>query len=355
MLTAKELTYQYFLQKTNDFLPLSKIADVVAGIFTHTKEVFVLDDFTQTTDASIGYSRRLHNYVEIEPDIAMPLLKSNEDIAFMEGLNKGNQRGLVLFEIKGSIHDEQNFLMRHPALSDYIRKCDSFCNAKTKDLRPYKVNVLNPKQSDILLNAKHVLLIKDNVCQSFFDKNGTFAIPKEMYGIRMKKLHSLSNGVMTAIFNSSFFAYIRMCDSKINKDLRNSKYESVCNCPIPAYTSSQNLVKAIEILVECLASTKRYRQHSVSSEKRLERYLLQMMDMAVFNLYLPDYMTSKGLSVAEDFDSYMLLTDFMPADERAKAVYDWYMTPENKVRQKIMLLDSRSPDLLYTIKTYSQR
>ena len=39
MITAKELTNSYFLNKNSDFQPLSHIADIVSGIYTHSSHM----------------------------------------------------------------------------------------------------------------------------------------------------------------------------------------------------------------------------------------------------------------------------------------------------------------------------
>lgn len=356
MLTAKDLTYSYFLERQSDYLPLCQIADVVSGLYTHSSEVLIFEDFRQTPDASVGYSRRLRDYVEVEADIAMPLLKPTEDIAFFNPKSDYKHRGIVLFEVKdrGTSHlSKINALLdEHPALKKYIDISAPEILFSEEDNKATRLNILNRKQSDILTTGKHILAIKDSGCESFFDSKGRYAISYDMYGIKQNN-SSMADSLLSAIFNSSFFSYLRHQEQKRNELRRNSKYESVIQFPIPAKLHSSILLKALRSIVEMLTLSKEYSHSRPNS--RIGHYLYQMLDMAIFELYLPDYVRSKGLSVAEDFVLCWVLESCTSASDRLAAVYNWFMMPDNKVRQKIMLLDSRSPELLYNIFTYLKR
>ena len=88
---------------------------------------------------------------------------------------------------------------------------------------------------------------------------------------------------------------------------------------------------------------------------RLERYLYQMLDMIVFELYLPDYLQEKSLSLSKDLYESPLVSEGFSASEDVFEVYHWFMSANNKVRQKIMLLDSRSSDFLYPMFKFLTR
>lgn len=358
MLTAKELTYRYFLDKSSDFQPLSHIADIVSGIYTHSSQVLVFEDFRKTSDASVGYSRKLREYVKVEADIAMPFLKSSDDIAFFDPKSDCKNRGIVLFEVKDCI-EEQNaigktFLMRHPALTNYIESSAPEMLSSDNINSSSWFNVLNRRQSEILLKGKHVLAVKDGRCEAFFDEMGKYAIPYDMYGIYINTC-SLPNELMTAIFNSSLFSFLRQEEQLRKKTMRNSKYESVSKFPIPVSSNNSNLSKALTTIVKVLTDVKSSKGGASCPSSQIKHYLYQMLDMAVFELYFSDYVHTKGISVSRDFDSSIFYDSYLAPSEKVPAIYNWFMKPDNKVRQKILLLDSRSHELLYNIYTYIKR
>lgn len=358
MLTAKELTYRYFLDNSSDFQPLSHIADIVSGIYTHSSQILVFEDFRQTADASVGYSRKLRDYVKVEADIAMPFLKSSDDIAFFDPESDRKNRGIVLFEVKDNIAEQnaigRTFFTNHPALTTYIKSSAPEMLLSDNINSSSWFNVLNRKQSEILLKGKHVLAVKDGCCESFFDEMGKYAIPYDMYGIYVNTC-SLPDKLMTAIFNSSLFSFLRQKEQLRNKNMRNSKYESVSKFPIPVYAINSGLLKVLTTIVEVLTDVKSSKGRASYPSSQIKHYLYQMLDMAVFELYFSDYVHTKGISVWGDFDSSIFYDSYLAPSEKVPAIYNWFMKPDNKVRQKIMLLDSRSHELLYNIYTYLKR
>lgn len=98
-MTYKDLSYKHFYE-SKKFVSLSDLADVVSGIFLRFGEVFVLENFEKTADASLGFSRRIQKEVKVEPDIAMPFLQQNTDIAFLDSKDVKASKGIVFIESK---------------------------------------------------------------------------------------------------------------------------------------------------------------------------------------------------------------------------------------------------------------
>lgn len=267
------------------------------------------------------------------------------------------QRGIVLLKVENIDKTTHNlafsFLDRHPCLANYIKHTSHFIRLKGADV-PLILNVLSRKQAEVFTQSKHVLAVKDRYCQSFYDEKGCYAIPKEMYGIRVKE-NTISDKVLTAIFNSAFFCFLRFHDELHKGGSRNSKYESIRNFPIPTYKLNPMLIAALERVVDCLVYCRMNKNEISLSENRMERYLRQMLDMMVFELYLPDYVREKKIAISDDFKNSILDKKNFDASIDITEVYHWFMTSENKVRQKLFLLDSRSHDLLYPIYSFSLR
>ena len=76
---------------------------MVSGIFTRSSDFFLLDNYVRQSDSSTGYSRCLKGSVSLEPDIIMPMLKKNMDIAFTNAGIEESKKGLVFIEQKNKI------------------------------------------------------------------------------------------------------------------------------------------------------------------------------------------------------------------------------------------------------------
>jgi ethanolamine utilization cobalamin adenosyltransferase len=72
--------------------------------------------------------------------------------------------------------------------------------------------------------------------------------------------------------------------------------------------------------------------------------------MVVYELYFADHMKEQNIYVIERLKQSPLV-DLSIKDirERIEKTYKWFQTSDNLVRQSLMLLDTRSKDLLYFI------
>ena len=72
--------------------------------------------------------------------------------------------------------------------------------------------------------------------------------------------------------------------------------------------------------------------------------------MVVYELYFADHMKEQNIYVIERLKQSPLV-DLSIKDirERIEKTYKWFQTSDNLVRQSLMLLDTRSKDILYLI------
>lgn len=350
MMTYKQLSYKYFYDQKR-FVPLRELTDVVSGIFMRSGEVFVLEDFAQTADSTLGFSRRIHQKVMIESDIAMPLIRRNTDIAFLNPEKIITNKGIVFIEAKHYSRSTnsplQRFFLEHPMLSEYIMKCcQTESNGKSKNAH-IAFNVLSTKQSDILFSPKHILSIKEGNSQAFFDNAGIYAISTGMYGVKSHCCSVITDKVLSAIFNSRLFSFLRYKEEQSDNGNKHACYDSVARFPLPAYNLDSNLLKALETMTECL--TLLNDKELENSDPQVRRCLQQILEMLVLELYFDEYMMDTGLSIEDSLSGSILNESAYDILSRPKEIYKWFQTSSNIIRQKILLLDSRSSELLYPI------
>lgn len=343
-MNLQQLTYEYINKYGSHFIPLSKLYHIVSGIYTRSSKVLVLEDYHETADASIGFSRHTGGMVTVELDVCFPLLPANVDIAYASSETlKHEERGIIAFETKGASKPIEKlpelFAKNHPSLVNYIQLCETFAESNDS---PIAYNILNKKQIDSLTKPKHILALTDKGCQSFYDKDARYAITTGMYSIRANETSLLPDMVLSAILNSKLFDYLCTTYVKSNRGVRNVKYESIANFPIPAHEYDSELMDALTNVTSCLYDQKK--NIFASNSSNIAKCLQDILDVLVYQLYLPDYLSECKLALDCNIKETPLVKDVS-----GQSIYKWYMTSGNCIRQFLMMLDSRSPELLYPI------
>ena len=83
------------------------------------------------------------------------------------------------------------------------------------------------------------------------------------------------------------------------------------------------------------------------SNKRLAIHIEEIIDMIFYELYFEQHMKDNQIDVIADLNNY----DWSGISDAVaiEAFYKWYQQSGNMVRQKIMLLDTRSYNFIYQI------
>lgn len=85
-------------------------------------------------------------------------------------------------------------------------------------------------------------------------------------------------------------------------------------------------------------------------------HIESILDMMVYELYFTEYMKEKGLKVLE-YINQKPFTEETTNEQKAviiKNFYEWYQEPENAVRQRMLLIETSSPDILAVINGATQ-
>ena len=65
--------------------------------------------------------------------------------------------------------------------------------------------------------------------------------------------------------------------------------------------------------------------------------------------YFEEHMKEVDLDVLQFVTPILESLQNLPIEQQIKELYEWYQKPENAVRQRMMLIDTRSPDILAVI------
>ena len=75
--------------------------------------------------------------------------------------------------------------------------------------------------------------------------------------------------------------------------------------------------------------------------------------MVVYEMYFEQYMYEHNLDVVSHMLTAPFMYTLMSPEDKISQTYTWYQSPRNAVRQKVDLLDTRSPELLYVIHNFN--
>ena len=95
---------------------------------------------------------------------------------------------------------------------------------------------------------------------------------------------------------------------------------------------------------------------SHTANDRIASHTEDVLNMMVYELYFEEHMKYEGLDVLQ-FINPKPIQDLIEPEEKTKVIEDFYLwlqTPDNPVRQRINLIDIKSPDILSVINLATQ-
>lgn len=88
---------------------------------------------------------------------------------------------------------------------------------------------------------------------------------------------------------------------------------------------------------------------SHTENSRIASHIEDILNMMVYELYFEEHMKEVDLDVLQFVTPIIENLQNLPIEQQIKELYEWYQKPENAVRQRMMLIDTRSPDILAVI------
>ena len=86
-----------------------------------------------------------------------------------------------------------------------------------------------------------------------------------------------------------------------------------------------------------------------TENSRIASHIEDILNMMVYELYFEEHMKEVDLDVLQFVTPIIENLQQLPIEQQIKELYEWYQKPENAVRQRMMLIDTRSPDILAVI------
>jgi hypothetical protein len=317
-----------------------------------------LQDCNESNCLVTGYSNQLKRTVKVEKGLVRPLLKG-EDVHRYDVITTNR---VVIFpykmvEGKAVLYEEKELERLYPNGYSYLKECETILRNREKgrllnDDLWYRY--IYPKNLILFDNEKLVAPDISMGGNFALDIKGQFYQTTTIYGYIKYDNVKCSYKSLLAILNSHLCWWFMQNTGNV---MANGyfRYKPAYINPFPL-PSDETIIAAepiIEPLVDCLTYLYNKNNSDIythTSNKNLRLHFNDILDMVVYELYFADHMKEQNIDVIERLKQSPLVDSSLKNDrERVEKTYKWFQTSDNLVRQSLMLLDTRSKDLLYFI------
>ena len=121
--------------------------------------------------------------------------------------------------------------------------------------------------------------------------------------------------------------------------------------PIPEIVQKL-IISSFENISDFVIYLLKNKENSILSHTdntRIASHIEDILNMMVYELYFEEHMKEVDLDILQFVTPVIENLQNLPIEQQIKELYEWYQKPENAVRQRMMLIDTRSPDILAVI------
>lgn len=314
---------------------------LVSGFRMQRRKIFVLQDCDPKTDIFTGYSRALDRKVCIERHQARPLLYGKTVDAYVVNESENDGSYLIL--------NDRNISQSH-LLDEYLKNCDEI---DRYDKNSLSFSLLSPKRRWVVDAPKFIVSTSNQLCKCVYDEDKHWAFPVGMYAMPADTLPTcLSRQITLAIYNSKLFSFYKMEYEKAHRKENCVHFAAIKSFPIPYYINNEFRF-VLDNLVDTIVAYKEKNSINGSfKEDRKAHYLQELIDMCIYELYFAGHMRKNNLGVVHKLMKAPFMNKELDMEDKVAETYSWLMKSDNVVRQRIMLLDTRSSLILGRIHNF---
>lgn len=330
---------------------------IFCGLQTSKDDVYFIYDCRGDEKYIVGKSKQLECEVQIEKGLVKPLLKG-EDVHRYDTIFTDRN---VIFPYKiqngkALLYTESELSELYPKGYEYLKECEGILrdreHGKLKN-DDYWYRYIYPKNLVLFDNEKLVAPEISLGGNFAYDKNGEFYSTTKIYGYIKKDDIKESYKFWMALFNSRLFWFFMQNTGYV---LRGGYYtfktDYINPFPVPSYDVTNRAQSIICNLVDYIIYLKNPANQSVlshTSNGRIISHISEIIDMIVYELYFEQYMRDNNIDVIHYLQEYPWNNNHVDMSNEIEQFYLWYQKSDNQIRQRIMLLETRSKNMLYLI------
>lgn len=329
---------------------------IFCGLQTSKDDVYFLYNCEEEGKFIVGDSKQLGRRVKVEKGLVKPLLKG-EDVHRYDTIST-NRYVIFPYRIengKAVVLTEQELRTMYPEGYAYLKENESVLRGRehgrlSNDNQWYKY--IYPKNLVHFANEKLVAPEISLGGNFAYDQNGEFYSTTKIYGYIKNPTNKIGYKFWMALFNSrAFWYYLQNTGYVLRGGYFTFKTDYINPIPVPDDSRILICEPLIEKIVDYLQYLHKKGQNQIynhTSNDRIADHFEEIIDMVVYELYFEQHMKEQKIDVIADLKNYKWNNNKMIA-EQIKDFYQWFQQSNNMVRQKLMLLDTRSSNLLYEI------
>ena len=336
-----------------------RIADIFDKIFqglaTSKDDVYFLYNCIENNKNIIGYSKQLERNIEIEKGLVKPLLKG-EDVHRYDNIQTDR---FVIFPYKidnekAVLYTENELSVLFPNGYAYLKECEDILRSREKGRFNIEGEWFQYGRKQGILSAEKEKLVAPDISMGgnfAYDVEGKFYQTTTIYGYIKKSEISESYKFWMALLNSRLcWWFLTNTGTTLANGFFRFKPDYIKQFPVPEF----QLTSKGEMLVIKLTDFLLYLYDKNNDDilthttnKRLATHIEEIIDMIFYELYFEQHMKDNHIDVISDLNNYEWSN--ISDASTIESFYKWYQQSENMVRQKIMLLDTRSRNFIYLI------
>lgn len=335
---------------------ISDIFDkIFQGLATSKDDVYFLYDCIENDENIIGYSKQLDRIINIEKGLVKPLLKG-EDVHRYDNI-KTNRYVIFPYKIdngKAVLYTENELSVLFPNGYTYLKECEDILRSREKGRFNIDGEWFQYGRKQGILSAEKEKLVAPDISMGgnfAYDVEGKFYQTTTIYGYIKKSEISESYKFWMALLNSRLcWWFLTNTGTTLANGFFRFKPDYIKQFPVPEF----QLTSKGEMLVIKLTDFLLYLYDKNNDDilthttnKRLATHIEEIIDMIFYELYFEQHMKDNHIDVISDLNNY----EWSNTSDAStiESFYKWYQQSENMVRQKIMLLDTRSRNFIYLI------
>lgn len=328
---------------------------IFQGLATSKDDVYFLYDCLEQDDSIIGVSKQLKRCVQIERGLVKPLLKG-EDVHRYDNI-KTNRYVIFPYKIengKAVLYTENELAISFPNGYAYLKECENILRAREKGRFNIDNEWFQYGRKQGILYAEMAKLIAPDISMGgnfALDTRGEFYQTTTIYGYIKKSHIQESYKFWMALLNSRLcWWFLSNTGTVLANGFFRFKPDYIKPFPVPESQQTSKGEKIIERLTDSLLYLYDKNNADIlthTNNKRLATHIEEIIDMIFYELYFEKHMKDNQIDVIADLNDY----DWSGISEAEiiASFYKWYQQSGNMVRQKIMLLDTRSNNFIYQI------
>ena len=335
---------------------ISDIFDkIFQGLATSKDDVYFLYDCIENDENIIGYSKQLDRIINIEKGLVKPLLKG-EDVHRYDNI-KTNRYVIFPYKIdngKVVLYTENELSVLFPNGYTYLKECEDILRSREKGRFNIDGEWFQYGRKQGILSAEKEKLVAPDISMGgnfAYDVEGKFYQTTTIYGYIKKSEISESYKFWMALLNSRLcWWFLTNTGTTLANGFFRFKPDYIKQFPVPEF----QLTSKGEMLVIKLTDFLLYLYDKNNDDilthttnKRLATHIEEIIDMIFYELYFEQHMKDNHIDVISDLNNYEWSN--ISDASTIESFYKWYQQSENMVRQKIMLLDTRSRNFIYLI------